>query len=773
MVDQEHDMISDEELIGQMGIRKPMSINAEEPELEISRNVSKDSETADHNNDSNKSNERTEAPGTDQVSKGSLSILNDHTLFQMLSEASTDPSRNGEPYPPQRLPSPVPLEIAVDALVRGLQDEESRKRHTRTLLSDEKQNCKVVHTKARYNAYKGQPSAKSVSRNRDPPEVNPVQTGNKAHQTTFQPSNPRMRASDCLYPEHRSACEPRSTTSQFQCHKCDKNFKQRNGLMRHLTRGTCSDSYGTQTYACRLCSKSFTTPGGLTYHARYGKCKKASSLPSSSIAALDLAGSSSDRPKTCYATYANNGRQGPSQHENALGFALLASSPSLLDRDVKGAPTIPLLKKRDHTQRNARRKELRRQEREKRQALVHRYAPIPNVGTYAATIALSDQEIDFPSTESCSEARNINKIFCKRIGEGSSRRQLKLDDYEANIKAALSKFEDLNAVHRERKEANLKASKDDMLFCNDDDSADTSDQDEAQDRDQIAKYQQRALSVSNAVATEPNNPMHDEFHIKYAGKKLPDKAASKDFQITSQNSADVKRDEDCYRVEEGYVQEEEDELEDMFWSYHVTGRQWLPDDPDGEPRESSCGSHFTVEEANEVAQQRSMQFLGDLEALIGTSITCTLGRHMMQTWHISSESVYVQFTVSRTIRSNGRLPQSIKDALKKPVEIFIVFEKCLGEVDRSLTPQTSLGTFYTLDLANRAAGKAWYARETGGLGASELDGVRKAEVGMHLYRDLGRLEQDDGLFDRVVMDAEGRDVARVWVEVHRVVGPRN
>ena len=727
----------------------------------------------------------------------------------------------------KHLVSPVPLGITEDNLVKSLKDQESRKRHTETLSLEGEQSLRPPYKKVRKEALGAQSGLYGTSTvgridgyfkphlapsNNRHPEATSQHRRQRRTTPEFEKSK---RESRLKYSDKKRAAQGRQSICQekpFACDTCGRRYEDSSVLVEHSMRCFVADL--PKPYPCDVCGNSYGTSGGLKYHKTSGTCATVgSSFSDSPNYGSDMSAPvshGSQLNNNLVSSYLSTTHLGTSQDETLRGFAAL-TSPSPRPRSSMPNAHVPL-SKRDRTKELARAKEKRDRQRgpKRRAGQTPRESHSKPRKSFVTTTSGDGEEIYFDSLGSTENSDSSKKKLGRDRHKEASQVSAKADKYK-EVKAALGRFKDQASRKLDenctRYDQDTKGSEQiDILSPPPYESSISSDEDaDEKQAEQHRNVKQPPIVPSTSTMAEPRMEEQTSPHSTFARKRLPGEPVAADHQTHSQNAEDLEMEAGSFETEVEEEQESEDSKE-TYWSYHITRKQWQMDDIEDEAVETKCASYYTVGEANEQAQQRSMKLLQDLAKSTGVTIAITLGPHLMQTWQVTSNKIFVQHIVSRSIRPAERLPKSVTDTFRNPTRVFTVFERTVsasivqeacGTPSSSLQPRRGsdsntpirnpeddlaatasisqhwIGSFYTLDLANRAAGKAWFAIETADLGQSEFDNLRRAERGMYLRKDLACLEERDELFDRYVVRAEGKRGARVWVEVHEVEGPRN
>ncbi|MCJ1283808.1 hypothetical protein MMC26_003139 [Xylographa opegraphella] len=313
-----------------------------------------------------------------------------------------------------------------------------------------------------------------------------------------------------------------------------------------------------------------------------------------------------------------------------------------------------------------------------------------------------------------------------------------------------------------------------------------------EDEDEEQAKQRRLLKHSSSATTQkvPSNPVPkapDSQRPTYARKGIGGKT------ILPQASAnDDSKPEDTIPKAEPAAREvstpsdSDTTKHEMLWHYTVTRttrttRTTRPSsDSDSDTAlDEPLGTFLTRAEANKVATTRLQRLLAS--GFLETAITIATDASGLQTCHYLTPSTSTHIRVTRAVARKVRLPPS---AARLPRLVYGVYHRVIQRFRTSTTPDTytylHLGTFSLLDLANRAAGRAWLAYQLRELAPTAYaQQVTAVELQNEMREALNRLEGEGVAFRRNARVWKGGGVAKVeeevevWVDEREVWGPRN
>lgn len=242
------------------------------------------------------------------------------------------------------------------------------------------------------------------------------------------------------------------------------------------------------------------------------------------------------------------------------------------------------------------------------------------------------------------------------------------------------------------------------------------------------------------------------------------------------------------------IDEDEFGEPESLYQYHVHIREWLTDESEADARLVQFGPFFTLAEANKVAEnsvQRPSENNRDVIFRPGAwSYNYGQDDKGMQTHAVGSGGGSIEASVSRNVTPPDQLTLLPSNAFSIPLVLYLAkFQPTqvpmLNEDDFSgqSPPRThnfpnlvlaiTLKACTTLDLANKAAGAKWLELETKDLTDDGLDNHKRATSETFLRKQLRRMSEENGSFDRTSRDRSSGENYHVWVEMVEIEGPRN
>ncbi|MCJ1390090.1 hypothetical protein MMC18_002948 [Xylographa bjoerkii] len=215
--------------------------------------------------------------------------------------------------------------------------------------------------------------------------------------------------------------------------------------------------------------------------------------------------------------------------------------------------------------------------------------------------------------------------------------------------------------------------------------------------------------------------------------------------------------------------------EDMLWQYFVTRKTRHSDDSDDLFLEEPCGTFLTKQEANKVANAELFGL--HKHTPLQHSVTFSTDALGLLTCCYQTDSIDIELVVSRALHRKARLPKS---ATRIPKLVYGVYHRIIQRFHAPSVPDSysylHVGTFSLLDMANRAAGRAWLAHQLRELpDASYSREVEGPQLQSQMRQWLDELEDEGGFFRQHGMYTKRNHAmeVEVWVDEQEVQGPRN
>ncbi|MCJ1431943.1 hypothetical protein MMC27_001299 [Xylographa pallens] len=309
-----------------------------------------------------------------------------------------------------------------------------------------------------------------------------------------------------------------------------------------------------------------------------------------------------------------------------------------------------------------------------------------------------------------------------------------------------------------------------------------------EDEDEEQAKQRRLLKHSGSTATQeppcsPSAEAPDSQRPSYARKGIVRKTTAPQASADDDIREDASPGAEPGQSSDSTASDSDTTSEDLLWHYSVTRhtRQNANSSPDVSLSQLR-GTFFTKAEANKVATAELHTLLQD--APLENAVTLHTDASGLQTCHYTTPFTDIQITVTRALARNARLPKS---AARLPRYVYGVYQRVIR---RSRAPAVAdaytylhLGTFSLLDMANRAAGRAWLAHELremrGLLAVGYAQEVRELEMTNEMRKGLDALEAEEGYFRKGASCVKGggemerEEEVEVWVDEQEVKGPRN
>lgn len=241
------------------------------------------------------------------------------------------------------------------------------------------------------------------------------------------------------------------------------------------------------------------------------------------------------------------------------------------------------------------------------------------------------------------------------------------------------------------------------------------------------------------------------------------------------------------------VANEELETPTLLYEYQVSNRVQLAGESDSHARTIVFGPYYTLAEANAIAAKKARLPDLDYGNIIfrpgAWSYSYDKDDTGMETHVYTGKMGTITTWVSRSIAPPEEKIGIPLKAFTTPAWMYIAMASSRNEsatehayvtddnevitLDETPPRNTIIKACTLLDIANRAAGDKWLELRINELPKNGLEGLRKAEIKMHIRLDLEELEKKHHSFDRTYRDPKSGLETHIWVERAEVEGPRN